>query len=131
KQDRWMSTLYYLGTYSGEWIPRPKIMLDYWSPENRDAFYPRPIRVNSGDITATQTHFLQNAAYIRLKQLTVGYTLPVEITQKVNVGKVKIYFSGSNLWTGTKTVKIADPELAGPSIYPLYKSYSIGANIDF
>lgn len=131
KQDRWMSTTYWLGTYSGEWVPRPTIMLDYWSPDNRDAFYPRPIRTNSGDITAVQTRFLQNAAYIRLKQLTFGYTLPVELTQKINLGKVKVYFSGNNIWTGTKTVKIADPELAGPITYPLYKTYSIGANINF
>ena len=131
KQDRWMNTRYYLTTYTGEWIPRPVEMLDYWSPDNRDAFYPRPIRTNSGDITAVQTRFLQNAAYLRLKQLTFGYTIPKEITQKINLGRVKVYFSGSNLLTITKTVKFADPELAGPISYPLYKSYSIGANIDF
>ncbi|WP_236973557.1 TonB-dependent receptor [Membranihabitans maritimus] len=131
KRDRWMNTRYYLTTYTGEWTPRPRIMLDYWSSENRDALYPRPIRTNTQDITATQTRFLQNAAYIRLKQLTFGYTIPSKFTQKISVEQFRIHFSGSNLWTGTKTVEIADPELAGPISYPLYKAYSLGANIQF
>ena len=131
KRDRWMNTRYYLTTYTGEWTPRPRIMLDYWSPDNPDALYPRPIRTNTQDITATQTRFLQNAAYIRLKQLTFGYTIPESVTQKISMGQIRMHFSGSNLWTGTKTVEIADPELAGPISYPLYKSYSLGANIQF
>lgn len=131
KRDRWMNTRYYLTTYTGEWTPRPRIMLDYWSPDNPDALYPRPIITNTQDITATQTRFLQNAAYIRLKQLTFGYTIPESVTQKISMGQIRIHFSGSNLWTGTKTVEIADPELEGPISYPLYKSYSLGANIQF
>lgn len=131
KRDRWMSTQYWLNIYAAEWTPRPTIMLDYWSPDNRDAQYPRPIRTGTGDITAVQTRFLQNAAYIRLKQLTLGYTIPAKITQKINMNKIHLFLSGNNLWTGTKTVKIADPELGGPSAYPLYKTLSIGANINF
>lgn len=131
KRDRWLSTTHFLNAYSGEWNPRSKVILDYWSPDNRNALYPRPIRVNTGDITSAQTRFLQNAAYLRLKQLTFGYTLPSVLTQKVKIGKVQVYFSGNNIWTFTKMVKIVDPEFSGATVYPMYKTYSIGANFNF
>src|SRR5690554_1379763 len=105
--------------------------MDYWSPENPDAFFPRPIISGASDITSVQSRFLQNAAYIRLKQLTFSYTIPVHLTQRLKIQRAKVYFSGSNLWTGTKMIKISDPELSGPSAYPMYKSLSLGANINF
>ena len=131
KRDLWMSTLYYLTQYSNEWVGISKAAMDYWSPENPDAFFPRPIISGAGDITAVQSRFLQNAAYIRLKQLTLGYTIPTAVTQKFGVERIKVFFTGSNLWTATKMIDISDPELAGPSAYPMYRSLSLGANISF
>src|SRR5690606_5444909 len=120
KRDLWISTLYYLTQYSNEWVGIAKVAMDYWSPENPDAFFPRPIISGASDITSVQSRFLQNAAYIRLKQLTFSYTIPVHLTQRLKIQRAKVYFSGSNLWTGTKMIKISDPELSGPSAYPLY-----------
>jgi TonB-linked SusC/RagA family outer membrane protein len=131
KRDLWMSTLYYLTQYSNEWVGIAKVAMDHWSPENPDAFFPRPIISGASDITSVQSRFLQNAAYIRLKQLTVSYTIPSHLTQKMKIDRVKVYFSGSNLWTGTKMIEISDPELTGPSAYPLFRSLSVGANINF
>src|SRR5690606_15524875 len=124
-------TLYYLTQYSNEWVGIAKVAMDYWSPENPDAFFPRPIISGAPDITSVQSRFLQDAAYIRLKQLTLGYTIPSRVTQRTKIDRVKVYFSGSNLWTGTKMIKISDPELSGPSAYPLFRSLSLGANINF
>ena len=131
KRDLWMSTLYYLTQYSNEWVGIPKAAMDYWSPENPDAYFPRPIISGASDITTVQSRFLQNAAYIRLKQLTLSYTIPTSLTEKLRIERMKVFFSGSNLWTGTKMIKISDPELSGPSAYPMYRSLSLGANINF
>lgn len=131
KRDLWMSSLYFLTQYSNEWVGISKTAMDYWSPENPDAYFPRPIISGASDITAVQSRFLQNAAYVRLKQLTFSYTIPASLTERLRMERVKVFFSGSNLWTGTKMIKISDPELSGPSAYPMYRSLSLGANINF
>ena len=74
---------------------------------------------------------VQNAAYIRLKNIQIGYTLPKAWIQKANLEKVRLFFSGDNLWTGTKMSKNFDPELIyqnGMS-YPLSYTLSCGINI--
>lgn len=130
KRDQWINATYFLTQYTNEWGGIAKVSMDYWSPENPNAYYPRPIISGAGDIVSVQSRFLQNAAYLRLKQLTFSYTIPSNLTNKAGIERVKVFFSGSNLWTGTKMIKISDPELAGPNSYPLYKSLSLGANID-
>ncbi len=131
KRDLWISTLYYLTQYSNEWVGISKVAMDYWREDNPDAFFPRPIISGATDVTSVQTRFLQNAAYIRLKQLTFGYTIPQAFSKNIGIERIKLFFTGSNLWTGTKMIKISDPELEGPSAYPMYKSLSLGANINF
>jgi hypothetical protein len=109
---------------------------------NLDSYYPRPDTPEDwsgqtmGKNHEVQTRYLQNAAYIRLKNLTIGYTLPKAITNKVKIQKVRLYLSGENLWTGTKLTKIFDPELVdnptnGGNAYPLSKVYSFGINLNF
>lgn len=129
KRDLQMSQLYYLTQYSNEWVGIPKVAMDYWSPENPNAFFPRPIISGAADVLAVQTRYLQNGAYLRLKQLTIGYTIPQHITQKFSTDRIRVFFTGSNLWTLTKMIKISDPELPGPSSYPMYRSFSFGASI--
>jgi TonB-linked SusC/RagA family outer membrane protein len=131
KRDLWMDSRYFLTQYSNEWVGIAKAAMDYWSPENPDAYFPRPIISGASDVTSVQSRFLQNAAYIRLKQLTLGYTIPQGLTNKMGIERFRVFFSGSNLWTATKMIEISDPELSGPSAYPLYKSMSLGANINF
>lgn len=103
---------------------------------NLDAYFPKPY-FNTGKNQQTQTRYLQNASYIRLKSMQVGYTLPNEITSKIKIAKVRIYVSGENLLTFTKMIKIFDPEsiaLSGWSdgkTYPLAKVISAGLSINF
>ncbi len=130
KRDTWLSTLYWLTQYQWEAVAIPKEANDYWTPDNLDAYWPRPIMSQSSDILAVQSRFLQNSSYIRLKQLTLSYTIPSDLTKKAGIGGMRVFFSGSNLWTGTKMVKIADPEIAGVGRYPLYSSLSLGVNIN-
>lgn len=74
---------------------------DYWTEDNTDAFYPRPYNMawasNSYNFR-TQTRYLLNMAYLRCKNLTVGYSLPEKWLKKINMTKIRVYFSGENLF---------------------------------
>lgn len=109
---------------------------DFFRPEgdelgtNLNAYYPRPI-IGSKQNQQVQSRYLQNAAYIRLKNLQIGYTLPKAWTQKISLQKVRVFFSGDNLWTGSKMSKNFDPELLFQNgmTYPLSYTLSCGVNI--
>lgn len=105
----------------------------YTVPANTDAYYPRPIFDGGGKNKQTQSRYMQDASYIRLKNLQVGYTLPQAITQKAYIQKARIFFSGENLWTGTKLRKLFDPETLGSGwggcAYPLSRTFSFGLSI--
>jgi hypothetical protein len=111
--------------------------MDYWTPENTNAYYPRPYMYGEHTKnTKTQTKYLQNAAYARLKNIQLGYTLPSKWTQKISLGKVRFYATGENLITITKLTKLFDPEAVGGAwgggkIYPLSKLVSMGVNVTF
>jgi TonB-linked SusC/RagA family outer membrane protein len=100
---------------------------------NLDSYYPRPLF--NGKNQQVQTRYLQNAAYLRLKNLQVGYTIPQAITKKIGITKLRLYVSGENLLTVTKMSKIFDPETAdagyGGNTYPLSRVYSFGLNVNF
>lgn len=100
--------------------------------QNLDSYYPRPV-FSSEKNRQVQTRYLLDASYIRLKNVQLGYTLPRSLTQKAYVQNCRIFFSGENIWTGTKLSKIFDPETldggyAGFS-YPLSKVFSFGISL--
>lgn len=101
---------------------------------NLDSYYPRQMFDSSKNVQ-TQTKYLQSSAYIRLKNLQVGYTLPQKWTDAIHFQKVRIYFSGENLWTGTKLNKLFDPETYdgegnwGGCNYPMSRTYSFGIDV--
>ena len=108
--------------------------LDYWSPTNTGAYFPR---VGGIEVSET-TRYLQNAAYIRLKSLVVGYTIPKPIVQRFGIDIFRVYVSGQNLWTYTKLIDGVDPEgIQDPNgygdgeVYPIQKSLSVGLNVTF
>lgn len=113
--------------------------LDYFRPEgttsplgaNVDAYYPRPLE--SGRNRNSQTRYLQNAAYARLKNVTLGYTLPQSLTEDLSVSNLRFFVSGENLLTITK-LKMYDPETVGVggwdgATYPLSKTFSVGLTV--
>lgn len=82
---------------------------------NTNAYFPRPYLVNNQNDKnrQKQTGYLQNSAYARLKNLQLGYTIPKTITQKIDLSRVRVYFSGDNLCTLTgRFPKSLDPETA-------------------
>lgn len=131
KRDMIISGNYFVNQYNDEWGVQGKIGTDWWSPENRNAYFPRPLITGGTDVTTAQTRYMQNAAYLRLKQLTLSYTIPTIITQKVGAKRVQVYFSGNNMWETTKMIRISDPEQSSAMSYPLSRAFSVGANIGF
>ncbi len=77
---------------------------------------------------------LQNNRYIRLKSLVVGYTLPQVWTRKAKLEKVRVYFSGNDLWEATSIKDGFDPEMGEMSQntgYPFSRTWSFGINVGF
>ncbi len=101
---------------------------------NTNSYYPRPY-FDTGKNYQTQTLYLQNASYLRVKNIQIGYTLPVSITQKFGVSNLRVYLSGENLFTITGMTPLFDPETIGSNdqgnVYPLTKVYSVGLSVTF
>lgn len=121
-----------------------KNQLDYWTPENPNAFYPRPTDAGQSNNTRNflpQTKYLLNMAYTRLKNINIGYTIPSRFSNKAKLSSARIYFSGENLLTFDKLGNIAiDPEVdytaagLGDSntfgrVYPYRKLFSFGVQL--
>ncbi|WP_290091592.1 TonB-dependent receptor [uncultured Bacteroides sp.] len=115
--------------FGSEWHVPFLHTLDCWTEENRNAYFPRSTYDNVTGNRQTQTRYLQDASYLRLKNLTIGYTLPKSLLEKWKIDNVRIYMSGQNLLTFDHLFDIYDPETVSISSYPLQKSISFGLNI--
>ncbi|KQC31810.1 TonB-dependent receptor [Flagellimonas eckloniae] len=102
-----------------------------WTPDNPNAYFPE-IQTDAKNYTE-QTRFLQNAAYIRLKNLNVGYAFPTSITDKIGLSSFRLYVAGQNVWEYSKIRKPLDPEyIFDNSIdFPLLRTYSVGMVLGF
>ncbi|MFC4874709.1 SusC/RagA family TonB-linked outer membrane protein [Negadavirga shengliensis] len=150
----WMPTAdnaLFWGPYNRPYSWHPHDVVDnMWSEENPDAYYPRLrgyTALNSrAQLTFNQTRYLQNAAYIRLKNLTFGYNVPKPLISKLKISDVKVYFTGQNLWVWSpmfkytrnldpENIERSDPELASNRgqgmAYPMLKTFTLGLNITF
>ncbi|MNI65590.1 TonB dependent receptor [compost metagenome] len=112
-----------------------RFWLDRWTPENPTSTIPR-IQNNNGISSPNRIvsdYWIQNAQYVRLKNLQLGYTFPDVWANRIGVSKVKLFYSGQNLLTITKFLKGYDPEMpAGSgSYYPQVKVNTVGMNITF
>jgi TonB-linked SusC/RagA family outer membrane protein len=141
KRDYFQDSYYFWGAWKWGiwWSTGLEEHLDYFRADasnplgqNLDSYYPRPL-FGDGKNMETQTRYLQNAAYIRLKNLQLGYTLPANLTKKVGVSKLRVFVSGENLWTYTKMAKMFDPETIDGgyrgNVYPLFRVYSCGLSL--
>ncbi|WP_316749351.1 SusC/RagA family TonB-linked outer membrane protein [Pedobacter gandavensis] len=106
---------------------------DAWTPENPNASLPRRYSANDGTSWVTNTpstFWLKRADFLRLRMLNVGYSLPSSITNKMGIGGLKFYCSGSNLFIISGfNKKYYDPEMGGPFSYPIMKSFNFGVNL--
>lgn len=104
---------------------------------NLDSYFPAPDFGYGGKNQQTQTRYLQNGAYLRLKNVQLGYSLPASLTSKIGVDRVRLYVSGENLLTFTDMIDIFDPESVGLNgwndgkTYPYARVLSFGLNLNF
>jgi hypothetical protein len=107
-----------------------------WSKDRPDAQYPR---ISHSDNVKRynykeSSNMIENTAYMRLKNLQIGYTIPKSLAQKISVDNVRVYFSGQDLleftngdWDGNY-----DPEEGqGFNSYPFFRAYSFGIDVKF
>lgn len=117
----------------------PTFLGKTWTEENPDAMYPR-LTVNptrAGWNYGNNDFMLQNSRYIRLKTLVVGYSIPEELTKRMRLTKLRLYFSGNDLWEASTIKDGFDPE-AGENAtdgdnagYPFGRTWSLGLNVGF
>ena len=132
-------------------------MNNYWTEDNKDAYLPRYAGYNNSLKATPQTRYLQNVAYIRLKNLQFGYNIPQQIISKAKIQNLRVYFSAENIWAWsplykhTKDLDVSniygsDPDLTDANMssglngnrgsgdgnsYPLMKSFSLGLSVTF
>jgi len=107
---------------------------DHWTPENTDAWYPRFTYLDTRNTTARLSdYWLQDAAYLRLKNIQIGYTLPASLTSRLRIQRLRAYVSMDNLFTKTSFFYAYDPETVTSSggTYPQVKTFVFGLNINF
>ncbi|WP_018628196.1 SusC/RagA family TonB-linked outer membrane protein [Niabella aurantiaca] len=137
------------GPYNRPYGYQPtKMMQDYWTAENPDAYFPRfrgytALNTNRS-LGAPQTRYLQDASYMRLKNVTLDYSLPSGWLNKLKIQRAKVYVTGQNLFTFSGLFKHTDnfdPEVLENPIgeltngsgqgyaYPMLKSITFGLNL--
>ncbi|WP_238387189.1 TonB-dependent receptor [Sphingobacterium olei] len=151
RQDWYPTGELYWGTYQRPYLSfiRKDLIDNAWTPDNKDNTYPQIYRgysslQNRRSLYEINDYYLINVGYLRMKNLTVGYTIPQELTRKVKVDRLRIFFSGENMftWSFGKLTKYIDPEQGGSAInysspataddrsdqrvYPMGKTYSFG-----
>lgn len=129
---------------------------DYWTEDNTDAYFPSmfPGSASQGNISSNiiaagrynfypQSRYIVNMAYLRFKNLTVGYTLPRQLTQKASIDKVRVYFSANNICELINKSKApVDPEINGSdtgsltdgkwgTADPMTRTVSFGVQVTF
>ncbi|OUJ74099.1 SusC/RagA family TonB-linked outer membrane protein [Hymenobacter crusticola] len=150
------------GQYNRPYNKIPKSQLgNIWSEDNPDAYFPRyrgyVSQNGAGELTQIQTKYLQNVAYIRLKNLQIGYNLPVAFINRIKMNAARVYLSGENLWAWSPFYKITkdidvenigrsdvlltppDATASNPNSgnsgnannYPILKSFTLGLSVTF
>jgi len=117
---------------------------NYWTPQNPNALFPSLKGWRAGDdgqlldLAVPSSRYIYSAAYIRLKNLTVGYSFPVPALKKIGVDHIRVYISGQDLWESDKLPQGYNPEglnsdNGGQSgqLYPFERAYSFGVDIKF
>lgn len=127
KRDLMLGGNYFWG-FGSEWDVPMVYHTDYWRPDNTGAEYPR-LRFGGGGNFQTQTKYLQNAAYMRLKNLTLGYSLPATWINKVKMQRLRVYVSGENILEFTQLHEAFDPEIPNARDYPLNRALSFGLQL--
>lgn len=133
KRDAWIGSNYFWGITGDEWQSSPfQANMNRWTTNNPNGYFPKYyMSSQNSKNTQVSDRYLQNAAYVRLKSIQLGYTLPAKLVSKAMIQKLRVYFTAENVATFTKLVKNLDPELSisDGKIYPMQRTFSFGLNI--
>jgi TonB-linked SusC/RagA family outer membrane protein len=131
----WADQDRFFGTNGTSGFAPSKYAMDYWTTQNPNAYFPNNYLSGWGDGGHGNRQicgrYLQNGAYMRLKQLTLGYTIPEEIVKKVSISNLRVYFTMQNVLTFTKLTQLYDPEANSSNSYPIPSSYDFGISVTF
>lgn len=131
---------YFWGAAGDEWQSAGfKEHMDYWREDNKGAYYPKPYFGGIKKNQKIQDRYMQSAAYVRCKNIQLGYTLPQSFTQRAGISSCRVYLSCDNLFTITGLSSVYDPEAFGSyddygtsgKTYPLQRTISVGLNLNF
>ncbi|HVW62636.1 MAG TPA: hypothetical protein VHC48_21445, partial [Puia sp.] len=153
-QDWYPTGFIYWGTYDRPYssFVRKDLVAQAWDPAHPGGKYPQIYRGYDAlganrSLWELNDYYLTNVGYLRVKNLTIGYSLPQSLIQKLKVQQLRVYFSGENIltWRFGNLTRYVDPELAGSGInysdpgstggradlqdYPLGKTFSFGINL--
>lgn len=151
KQDWYPTGELYWGSYQRPYLSfiRKDLIDNAWTPDQKENTYPQIYRgyssLQSGrSLYEINDYYLTNVGFLRVKNFSLGYTLPQEWTRKAKIDKLRLFFSGENMftWSFGKLTKYIDPEQAGAAVnyslpataddrgdqraYPMGKTYSFG-----
>ncbi|NEU08532.1 TonB-dependent receptor [Flavihumibacter sp. R14] len=109
-------------------------VLNRWTPDNTSAQIPRAVFNDPNKNTRPSSRFIEDGSYLRIKNITLGYTLPKLLVSKAGISTARIYLSGQNLFTFTNYTGF-DPEVSvngiDMSVYPVSRTISAGINLNF
>lgn len=114
-----------------------EVSRDYWTPENTDAFFPKPYMTGEHlKNTKAQTKYVEDASYMRLKNVQLSYAFPQDMLSKIGLSELSVFVSGENLLLFTSLNENFDPETLGGGwgagkIFPLSKTISGGFKLSF
>jgi TonB-linked SusC/RagA family outer membrane protein len=139
KRDAWIGDIAvgnFWGLSNSEWQANLlTIHKDRWTPETPNGYFPKYYLTGAQNEKnhVAQTKYLQDASYMRFKNLQIGYTVPKNVLNRAGISKLRVYVSGENLATFTDFIKTIDPEFLSNRglIYPLQRTWSFGLNLSF
>ncbi|MEH6306655.1 TonB-dependent receptor [Olivibacter sp. CPCC 100613] len=122
----------YLTRYDPQAAENSTADIGYWTPENPSNEWPRPnANLSRTSMLYTSTLGYTDGSFVKLRNVTLGYTLPASVTDKWGLAKLKVYVSGRNLAMWSKTINGYDPERGGSESAPLTRLIVAGINVNF
>ncbi len=122
---QWINYAYNLAYKPTEADGSPAV--DFWTPENQGARFPRPGIASQNDMPALG---FENASFLKIREVTLGYSLPKSLIEKVHVSNIRVYGSLQNFFTFSNLDNY-DPERGGAISNPLSKQMVFGINLEF
>ncbi|MVN92864.1 SusC/RagA family TonB-linked outer membrane protein [Mucilaginibacter aquatilis] len=134
---RYGQTVYgeFLGRYDPSGAQNGPDNFDYWTPTNPTNDFPKPGRGNLSNLYNNnyQSLLFIDGSFLKIKNVSLGYTFPKSLTDRIKIGTLRAYATASNMFTFTKNklLRDYDPERGGAESSPLSRQLVFGVNVDF